>query len=212
MENPSGEGKLKVSAVIPAYREAERIAKVVTECRELVDEVIVVDDGSDDSTGDEASRAGAKVVRQPNSGQVEAIKNGFRHATCDIVVTIDADGEHHPSDIRRLVQPIINDEADMVLGSRQHIARFSERVISAVSGLKAPVRDTGTGFRAIRSELALKLKIPGTCICGTSVLEAYKMGARIREVPVTLGQTDKPRRIAWNHFIQLGYVIKMLIR
>jgi hypothetical protein len=120
---------------------------------------------------------------------------------------MDADGEHDPWDIPRLVSPIEQGRADLVLGKREHVVRISERLISRLARIKTHVTDTGTGMRAMRTDLARRLTLPGRCICGTSVLEAHRLGARIREVPIYLREVDKPRKVAWGHGIQLLYVL-----
>ena len=99
---------------------------------------------------------------------------------------MDADGEHNPGEIPLLTRPILNGKADLVLGKRKKIARISERLISFVTRLKTRVADSGTGFRAMKKELTLKLNLRGRCICGISVLEAHYLGARITEVPITI--------------------------
>jgi glycosyltransferase involved in cell wall biosynthesis len=200
------------SVVIPAYNEATRIGRTVRQARKYANEVVVVDDGSQDGTAEEAERAGARVVRQQNAGYIAAIKCGFGEAKGDIVVTMDADGEHCAEDILRLVKPILEDEADLVLGVRSHIPRPSERFLNWLTNLKVEVTDSGTGFRALRRELALKLELDGRCICGISVLEPAAMGARIAEVPIELEEVDKPRRIAWFHLPQVWHVLRWLIK
>jgi len=202
---------VKITVIIPAYNEELTIAHVVKQALHYADEVLVIDDGSSDNTTEVAKSAGARVIEQNHGGYLKAIKRGFREATGDIVVTLDADGEHQPAQIPKLVQPIAADTADMVLGSRKHIARPSERLISFLCRHKTKVWDTGTGFRAIRRGLAVRLTFPGMCICGTSVLEVQSLGARTIEVPITLNGTSKPRKIAWNHIFQMFYVIKMLL-
>jgi glycosyltransferase involved in cell wall biosynthesis len=199
-----------ISIIIPAYNEAERIQAVIQETLPFGHEVIVVDDGSQDNTFDLAKSAGATVVRQENSGYIAAIKRGFQEAKGDILVTMDADGEHHPLDIQRLVWPIEHGQADMVLGKRYHVARISERLISTLTSWKTGVYDTGTGMRAIRRDLALQLTMPGRCICGTSVLEANHLGARILEIPIILRKVNKPRKIAWGHALQFFYVLRWM--
>jgi len=95
------------------------IYKVVQGVRQHADEVIVVDDGSTDATTQVARKAGAGIVtNERRRGYIEAIKAGFRQAKGDIIVTIDADGEHNPGDILLLVKPIHNGKADLVLGKR----------------------------------------------------------------------------------------------
>lgn len=201
-----------VSAIIPAYNEGERIARVLAEVRPLVDETLVVDDGSTDDTPQKAQQSRARVIRREHRGYLQAIRAGFRAAAGDFLVTLDADGEHDPADIPRLLEPLLNDQADLVLGRRSRIARPSERVISRLVRLKVPVSDSSTGFRALRRGLALRLTFPGRCICGTSVLEAHSLGARISEVPISLRATAKPRTWAWGHLKQLFVVLRLLSR
>ncbi len=209
----SNDSEVAISVIIPAHNEAARIGDVVRGALVIADEVIVVDDGSDDDTASVAEAVGARVVRQANAGYIAAIKRGFRHARGDVVVTMDADGEHRAEDIPRLVAPIAGSWADLVLGRRQRIPRPSERFLNWLARLRVPqVHDTGTGFRALRRELALKLQLRGRCICGISVLEPVSLGARVAEVPIELTHVEKPRRIAWFHLAQVWYVAKWLLR
>jgi polyprenyl-phospho-N-acetylgalactosaminyl synthase len=200
----------KVSVIIPAFNESARIARVMQEVQPFADEVLVIDDGSRDNTAEIALTYGARVIRQKNSGYIKAIKAGFAEADGNILVTIDADGEHNPADIPRLIQPLLEDQADVVLGKRDQIVRPSERFLSLFTRLRIPVHDTGTGLRALTRQLAQRLSIPGKCICGTSVLEYYRLGARVAEVPISLRTVDKPRKIAWGHVIQFWIVLRFL--
>lgn len=202
---------MDISVVIPAYNEASRIGETVCQAKGYAGEVVVVDDGSQDDTATVAEQAGARVIRQKNAGYIVAIKRGFREARGEIVVTMDGDGEHRAEDIPRLMAPILADEADLVLGVRSHVARPSERFLNWLTNFRVPVSDSGTGFRALRRELALKLELEGRCICGISVLEPAALGARIAEVPIELEEIDKPRRIAWYHVTQAGYVLRWLL-
>jgi hypothetical protein len=212
MQISSSDVELHVSVVIPAYNEATRVGDVVCGALAFADEVIVVDDGSSDDTASAAEAAGARVVRQTNAGYIAAVKRGFRQAHGAVVVTMDADGEHWAQDIPRLVAPIVEGCADLVLGRRQWIARPSERFLNWLTRWRVPqVHDTGTGFRAMRRELALKLQLRGRCICGVSVLEPVALGARVTEVPIQLAHIQKPRRIAWFHLPQVWYVLEWLI-
>lgn len=155
------------------------------------DEVIVVDDASTDDTGEIAESAGAIVVHEPeNRGYIAAIKRGFRRAGRDIVVTLDGDGELPASAIPRLVAPIDEGQADMVQGARSGSPRPSEAVFTWLANRIAPVGDTGTGLRAIRTPLARQLEIRGRCICGVLALEAHRRGARIVDVPIELRQIE----------------------
>jgi glycosyltransferase involved in cell wall biosynthesis len=199
------------SVIMPAHNEATRIANTIRDAQAYANEVVVVDDGSADGTAAEAERAGARVVRQPNAGYIAAVKRGFRQAQGEILVTMDADGEHRAADIPRLVAPIAADQADLVLGTRAHIPRPSERFLNWLTNFKVRVSDSGTGFRALRRDLALRLQLKGRCICGISVLEPAALGARIAEVPIDLAHIDKYRRIAWYHVPQLWHVLKWLV-
>jgi len=204
---------LVVSAVIPAYNEAARIGETVRRVAEFVDEVIVVDDGSNDGTAEAAQAAGARVVRQPaNRGYIAAIKRGFAEAEGEVVVTIDADGEFPAEAIPALVAPIEQGEADMVQGARNVIPRLSERFLNWLANRAAPVGDSGTGLRALRRDLAQRLEIRGVCICGVLSLEAWTRGARIAEVPVGVQHIVKPRRIAWYHLRQVFHLLPWLVK
>jgi glycosyltransferase involved in cell wall biosynthesis len=201
-----------VSVIIPAHNEGTRIGDIIREALIQAPEVIVIDDGSTDETGAVSLKNGAQVIYQPQSGYIHAIKHGFVHANHDLVVTMDGDGEHDPKDIPKLVSPILKNEADVILGTRDSIARPSERFINWLIRWQLPVADTGTGFRALRKSVALQLTIPGRCICGTSVLEYAYLGARVAEVPIALRKIDKPRGIAWHHGTQIYLVLKMLFK
>jgi glycosyltransferase involved in cell wall biosynthesis len=204
---------LKVTAVIPAYNEGSRIGVTVRGVSYFVDEVLVIDDGSQDHTALEAKNAGARVISHPSTrGYIQAIKTGFQGAAGEIVVTIDGDGEFPAEKIPALLQPVISGEADMVQGRRNIVPRHSERVLTFVANLKAPVGDSGTGFRALRRDLARKLELKGICICGIFSLEVIDKGGRIAEIPIRLEAIDKPRRIAWYHFRQLVYLMPWLVK
>ncbi|RLM83745.1 glycosyltransferase family 2 protein [Halobellus sp. Atlit-38R] len=201
----------EVTVVVPAYNEADRIGPIV---RDLAQKyaVLVVDDGSSDKTASNARSAGATVIEQPqNRGYIAALKRGFREVTSEIIVTFDADGEHRPRDIEKLVRPIKEDRLDLVLGARETIPRPSERLLNELTRLKIDVQDSGTGFRALRRSLALELELDTACTCGTFVLEAAAKGATIGEVPIKTRTIQKPRGIAWQHGRQLIHVLRYLL-
>ncbi|OYT27595.1 MAG: glycosyltransferase [Candidatus Altiarchaeales archaeon ex4484_96] len=197
-----------ISAVIPAYNEGERIGGVVGKALDYVDEVVVVDDCSSDETRAVAREAGARVIRnEANIGYIYSIKKGFREAKGDIIVTLDGDGEHDPAYIPKLVKPITDGEADLVFGVRAHITRLSERLLNQIVNLKVKVLDSGTGFRALKKELAVKLELRGECTCGILLLESLRHGAVFREIPVYNRQINKKRAIAWGHLKQFFYLL-----
>jgi len=111
--------KPKVVAVIPCYNPASRIAEAVTKARKYVDHVIVADDGSTDDTTEIARKARALVLsHNKNFGKGAAMKYGAQQTNADILVFIDGDGQHDPSDILRVTEPIILNGFDAVIGSR----------------------------------------------------------------------------------------------
>jgi glycosyltransferase involved in cell wall biosynthesis len=177
---------VNVSAVIPAHNEMNSIADVVRSCKEYCDEVIVVDDGSTDGTFSASRAAGGIVIRnKTNLGIVRSTQIGLRSASGDIIVTLDANGQHDPSEIPIIVGPIAQGLADLVLGKRQDGRPLSEQIISKLCSLRVKCEDVGTGYRAFRRDLAHKIRLWGFCLCGSLVLEAQRQGARIAEVPIT---------------------------
>ncbi|MEM4234770.1 MAG: glycosyltransferase family 2 protein, partial [Candidatus Methanomethylicaceae archaeon] len=111
-----------VIACIPAYNEERNIASVLLKTMKYVDKVIVCDDGSLDMTGEIAERLGAEVIRhERNMGYGAALRSLFKRSAeldPDVMVTIDADSQHNPEDIKRLTDPVLKGEADIVIGSR----------------------------------------------------------------------------------------------
>lgn len=205
--------KPKVSVVIPAYNEATSIGEVVANCKAFCDEIIVVDDGSTDDTAEIAKESGAAVIRnEKNLGVTKATQKGIEVAHGDIIVTMDADGQHDPLDIPKLIEPLAEGKAEVALGVRSEIPHRSERIINALTNLRVKCSDAGTGFRAIKADLAKKMKLHGTCPCGTFVLDAHKRGARIVEVPVQVKPRNYgKRRVRTRHLRQFFYVLKDLI-
>lgn len=201
-----------ITALIPAYNEAESIGEVIGETKAFVDEVIVVDDGSEDDTSDISQRAGATVITKEHQGYIKALKRGFQAARGEIIVTLDADGEHNPADIPKVVAPLVKGEADLVLGSREYIPSVSERLLGTMVRMRIDVKDHGTGFRALTKELAQTLSLRGKCTCGVLVLEAASRGAKIAEVPIIMREISKERKKKWIHLFQVGYILLQIIK
>ena len=113
---------LKITIGIPAYNEEKNIASIITKLKNITDSIIVCDDGSSDMTSDISKNLGAIVItHKKNMGYGAAIKSIFQKSkemNVDLLVTFDADGQHRVEDIEKVVEPIKNNDADLVIGSR----------------------------------------------------------------------------------------------
>ncbi len=203
---------LTVTVVIPAYFEEKTIGSIVERCLPFADEVLVVNDGSTDDTVVVALAAGAKVVNLPeNVGVLRATQAGLREASSDIIVTLDADGQHDPADIPRVIKPILEGTADMVMGVRPNFPYFSERILTWLTSLRVPVGDASTGFRAVTRDIAGKMELHGRCMCGTFVLEGARHGARVASVPISVRERGNgDRRVQTEHIAQFFIVLRAL--
>ena len=189
---------MRIAAVIPAFNEEVAIGSVALLTGEHVDEVIVVDDGSSDRTAHVAEMAGARVIRHhKNRGKGAALKTGFEAADADIVVTLDADGQHNPAEIPKLVEPILRGEADVVNGSRYlhgrdentpRYRRVGQRILDRATNIATglEITDTQSGFRAFSAESIphFKFKDPGFVVESEMLSDAAEAGLRIVEVEV----------------------------
>jgi Glycosyl transferase family 2 len=211
----------KIAVVVPAYNEADNIGYVLermpAEVCGLETAVLVVDDGSRDGTGDVAAEHGAAVARQViNRGGGAALRTGYRlmvDSRARIVVTLDADGQHLPSEMERLVKPVLDGEVDVAHGSRvlgeadrNHLARelgivFFNRLVSAIT--RTRVSDCSNGYRAVRATVLPQLVLRQEQFHTSEfMIEAIKRGIPAKEVPVTVerrlhGHSKKPAVIRY---------------
>jgi glycosyltransferase involved in cell wall biosynthesis len=193
---------IKVIAAIPAYNEAKHIANTVYDTKRYADKVIVVDDGSIDNTGRLAKEAGARVVvHKANRGYGGAVQTCLATAMqlkADIVVTLDGDGQHAPSDIDNIIAPIRRQEADIVVGSRflndhNKIPFYRKAGICVITwlynvGSAVRVSDAQSGFRAYSRKALhqlLPLKENGMSISIEILIKARQLGLQVCEVPIT---------------------------
>ncbi len=188
------------SIVIPAFNEGAAIGPLVAGLREAArwHEILVIDDGSSDDTGAQASAAGARVIRHPyNKGNGAAVKTGIRDATGRFVLIADADGQHRPADAARLVSYL--DRYDLVVGARSSRTQASlarrlgnsalNRVASYLT--EQPIPDLTSGFRAARRECLLEflhLLPNGFSTPTTTTLAFMKAGYSVRFEPVDAAQ------------------------
>lgn len=219
----------KVVAVIPAYNEERFIGSVVLQTRRFVDIVIVVDDGSNDATGEIARAAGALVIRHKgNQGKGKALTTGLKHARelqPRAVVLLDGDGQHLPTEIPAVLAPILNGEADMVVGSRylnrhsrvpflrimgHHVFNFFTNRASGVH-----LTDSQNGFRSFSAQVlnALSFHSNGFSVESEMQFLAWECGWKVKEVPVTVCYTDKPKRpVLFHGLVVLDGILKFIGR
>jgi hypothetical protein len=219
-----------VLVCIPAFNEAESLpgvlAEIPAEVVGLQTHILVIDDGSRDGTAPVAAALGARVVSHPvNSGQGAALQTGYLVAErlgVDIVVTLDADGQHDPTQMDRLVQPIVADRADFVVGSRRMGESDSEsrardagitvytRLINLLGGTE--VSDIANGYRAIRASRLADIAFTEDQFHNPELLlGAARAGLRVLDVPVTIrrraaGSSKKGTNVRYG----LGFLRVML--
>ncbi|MBA88211.1 MAG: hypothetical protein CMB16_02960 [Euryarchaeota archaeon] len=203
-------GLKKIVAGLPMYNEEETIGSVVTQVKRYVDSVICVDDGSSDSSAKIAEACGALVHRhRVNRGYGGALKSLFakaRELEADCLIILDSDGQHLPSDIPKLLEPIGNGDADFVIGSRfvegggsedmPAYRRLGIKVITAASNLSSDleIQDTQSGFRAF-SKLAierLRFDSEGMELSLEMLEDAHEKNLKITEVPTVI-RYDVPK-------------------
>ncbi len=190
-----------IVAGIPAYNEEKNIARVILLAQRHVDAVVVCDDGSQDLTAEIAQKLGATVLRhEKNVGYGAAIQALFEKAralNADLLVTIDADGQHDARQIPRLAQPILENKADIVIGSRflqqnsgmPLYRRFGIKVLTKMtnsSRQKDALTDAQCGFRAYNRKAieSLTLEEEGMGVSAEVLLKARDLGLVVAEVPV----------------------------
>jgi glycosyltransferase involved in cell wall biosynthesis len=197
--------RAQVYVVIPAYNEGTLLSRVVTEVKRAGYAVVVVDDGSADSTADHAHAAGAFVVRHPfNLGQGAALQTGIDYAltqAAQFVVTFDADGQHRVSDISRLIEALVRERADFALGSRflgqaPNLTPLRRLVLQAATlftrlTTRLQVTDTHNGLRAMtrRGAAALTLRQNRMAHASECLSQIGSSGLRYVEQPVTIEYT-----------------------
>ena len=203
---------VKSVAIIPAYNEEVALGSIILRTLQYVDEVIIVNDGSDDKTVDVAKLAGAEIINHAtNLGKGEALKSGFSAiGDADVVVTIDADGQHNPDEIPSLIKPIIEDGADLVNGCRYMngpeentpaYRRVGQQVLDNATNISAGIKvtDSQSGFRAFSPAACKVFRFydTGFGIESEMLVDVAEAGLKIVEVPITVrydvdGSTKNP--------------------
>ena len=193
---------MKITIGIPAYNEEKNIASIITKLKNITDSIIVCDDGSSDMTSEISKNLGAIVIsHKKNMGYGAAIRTIFQKSVeldSDILVTFDADGQHRIDDVNKILQPLENNEADIVIGSRflnneskvPNYRKIGIKVITQVTNasLKKKLTDSQSGFRAYNKQALTQIS-PSEMGMGISteiLIKASNKGLRIAEIPITV--------------------------
>lgn len=222
--------ELRRIAIVPAFNEQVAIARVIDELRSFDPEIaiVVIDDGSFDATASVAAAKGARVLRLPfNLGIGGAVQTGFRYAFengYDIAVRVDGDGQHDPSQLPLVLDPVLRGDADIVVGSRfagrgdgyqsSRTRRIGIRllawIVSRIVGQR--VTDTTSGFQALnRSAIALFARdYPHDYPEVEATVMVFRHRLRLREVPVSMRERCAGRS-SITSFRSIYYMLKVLL-
>ena len=216
---------MKLVIQIPCYNEEQTFAETLSSIPQSIEgiddvNIVVINDGSTDKSSEIAKTFGAVVVDlKQNKGLANAFRAGLQKSLelgADIIVNTDADNQYCASDIDKLIKPILEDEADMVIGARDilNIKEFSpikkclQKLGSAVLRLfsSTDVKDAPSGFRAFSKEAALKLNIfDNYTYTMETIIQASAKGLRIKSVPISVNETKRKSKLVKNI---PSYVIK----
>lgn len=220
---------MKTVIVIAAYNEEKVIGSVIKDLRkEGYKNIVVVNDGSKDNTGDVAKKSGVIVLEHIiNRGQGAALKTGTNYALrlgAEIIVHFDADGQMRAKDIKKIITPISNRKVDVTLGSRflgkaenidvakKVVLKLARLVVFVLYGLW--LTDSQIGFRALSKKAAEKIEITSDKMehAGEILGEIKKKKLKYKEIPVTIKYTDysKAKGQSWTKSFELG--LRMIIR
>ena len=221
---------MKLIVTIPAYNEEANIAEVIAEVPRFIAgiasvEVLVVDDGSTDGTVEVAKAAGADYVvsHGRNQGLAAAFRTALRealHRGADIIVTTDADNHYDQSRIPDLIQPLLRNEAEIVVGNRvltglrmRAVNKYGNRIANFIMQrlLRMPDVDVSSGFRAYTKEAAFKLNVLfNHTYTHETLVHALDQGMRVVSVPLPARHVDRPSRLIQSvpsHVWRAGKVI-----
>ena len=190
-----------ILAAFPAFNEEVSVGSLVLRAKQYVDWVIVIDDGSSDRTAEVARLAGAEVVsHHVNKGKGAALSSAFvraRELNADVLVVLDCDGQHDPGEIPGLIKPIVDGEADIVVGSRflnsghsvPRYRRVGQEALTAATNLVSghSLTDTQSGYRAFNKKAikAFRFSEAGIGVESEMQLKAREADLRIVEVPIS---------------------------
>ena len=194
---------MKITVGIPAYNEEKNIAKIISQIKDVTQSIIVCDDHSTDNTNKIAKSLGAdEVTHSKNMGYGSAIKSIFAKAKeidSDVLVTMDADGQHRIEDLKKILEPVLSGTVDICIGSRfleknvENVPSYRKIGIKVLTkltnvSLKESITDSQSGFRAYAKK-AISEIIPtesGMAISNEILLKASSLNLRIGEVPIVV--------------------------
>lgn len=190
----------RIIAVIPALNEEKTISRVIKEIERYVTEIILVDDGSTDETAIIAQREGAIVLcHKKNQGYDKSIDHGFALAAnrgAAIILTVDGDGQHDSENIPKIIEPILNGRADVVVGKRPRHARLAEYLFASIAKIKANIDDPLCGLKAYHINVYKDIGyFDRISSMGTQLMfNAKKRGYRVIQKNVALSQRSDVSR------------------
>lgn len=224
--------KHQVVIIIPAFNEAQVLPQVIKDIRQQTQSwrphIVVVNDGSSDATGEVARQAGAIVVtHRLNRGLGAALGTGLAYAKqvgADIAVTLDADGQHDPADIRKIMAPVIKQQADVVIGTRLNSNRgkmpVDRLMVNWLSNLVTWLlfgvwtSDSQSGFRAFSKQAirGLRLKTERMEVSSEIFGEIRRHRLSLAEVPIRVIYTDYSRLKGQSNLNAARVLFKLLLR
>jgi glycosyltransferase involved in cell wall biosynthesis len=202
-------GDVRILVCIPAFNEAKTIEDIIIKSKEYADGVIVYDDGSTDNTYDLAKSSGATVIKSPkNTGYGAAIRALFQAAkdqNADVMITLDSDGQHNPDQIPVLIEPLLKQGVDLVIGSRflnrndkERVPRYRSFGIKTITKLTQAasyggITDAQSGFRAYNKNALSKINLfeDGMAVSIEILLRAKEKKLLTTEVPITINYDVK---------------------
>lgn len=214
---------MKIAVGLPAYNEEKNIASIITKLEKIADFIIVCNDGSSDLTGKIASKMGAIVINhERNQGYGSAIRSIFLRAKeleIDVLVTFDADGQHDVNDIEKVMIPIFENKADVVIGSRflddtqKNIPSYRKTGIKiltklANTSINQKINDSQSGFRAYSKNVISKITPTenGMGVSNEILIKVNNNGFKILEVPIKISYEGET---STHHPVSHGFSVTM---
>jgi len=207
---------MKVVAVIPCFNEALFIGEIVKKTQQYVDKVLVVDNGSYDDTVIVARKNGAEVIYNHEKGMGSVTKKGLSYLDSDIYVTLDGDGQHNPLEIPKLLQPILENRADLVVGVRQNdvnmpaYRKFGNDTLSRIYNCSSKVNlsDVQCGFRAFNNKVRdIPISSTGFGCVFELLVKVRKLNYRIVPVEVSCVYHQDLNQNSTVHPLKQGLVV-----